>query len=667
MASPAATLQRLFPGSDPFRYGRRRTRVVRAGKLAIGGDEPIRLQSMTTTATSDVEAAVAQALRLVEAGCELVRVTAPTVEDARALGRIKAGLLRRGVDVPLAADIHFSPQAALEAAEFVEKVRINPGNFADSKRSASRGGGEAEYARELARIEEAFTPLVEKLKRLGRALRIGANHGSLSDRILNRYGDTPAGMVESALEYARICEKLGYRELVFSMKASNPKVTVAAYRLLSSRMSEAGMDYPFHLGVTEAGGGVDGRIKSAIGIGALLEDGLGDTIRVSLTEDPEFELPVCRALARRFGPAAPPPPAPVEAPAPFCADLFSYARRESASVRVGPFRIGERHPVRAFAAVDAGVGAEEIEALLRGGELEPEVLELEVAAPADRTRLKDLRAALGAHSSRLAFLARFRDPALLSEGLPLCDLAAFCAPDEEAWAGFVRAAKTAGKPVLASGRDAGHCAAREAVCRREGVPALAQLCASAEGRSPLQEYRLLCARLAAAGSKAPLHLRAPAQEDAELRVLEASLLVGGLLCDGLGDSAGIVSGLRPAESLRLLYDVLQGAGARVVKAELVSCPSCGRTLFDIQSASARIGARVRHLKGVKIAVMGCIVNGPGEMADADFGYVGGAPGKINLYVGKDCVQKGVPSAEADDALIALIRKNGRWSEPPARE
>ncbi|MEK9144085.1 MAG: (E)-4-hydroxy-3-methylbut-2-enyl-diphosphate synthase, partial [Elusimicrobiota bacterium] len=352
----------LLHTPSPYGLKRRKTRVVRVGTLGIGGDNPIRLQSMTTTDTCDVEATTAQALRMVEAGCELVRITAPTVEDARALGRIKVALLARGCGVPLAADIHFSPPAALEAAEHAEKVRVNPGNFVDGKRFAVKEYTEAQYAAELERIEERFTPLVEKLKRLGRALRLGVNHGSLSDRIMNRYGDTPLGMVESALEFVRICEKNGYRDIILSMKASNPKVMLAAYRLLAARMDSLGMDYPFHLGVTEAGGGADGRIKSAIGIGSLLEDGIGDTIRVSLTEDPEAEIPVCRALALGFQPGSRrAEAAPAAAPLPF--DPFSFARRESDSVRVGPLRIGGRHPIRAASPLPLG-GAQALRSLL---------------------------------------------------------------------------------------------------------------------------------------------------------------------------------------------------------------------------------------------------------------------------------------------------------------
>jgi (E)-4-hydroxy-3-methylbut-2-enyl-diphosphate synthase len=333
------TLAPLRYCRDPFAYARRKTRVVMVGKVPVGGDNPIRVQSMTTTDTMDVEATIAQSILMAEAGCEIVRITAPTVEDAKRLGKIKEGLLRRGVDVPLVADIHFQPLAAMEAAEHVEKVRINPGNFVDNKRFAVKEYTDAEYADELSRIEERFTPLVEKLKRLKRALRIGTNHGSLSDRIMNRYGDSPLGMVESALEFVRICEKNDYRDIILSMKASNPKVMIEAYRLLAARMSELGMDYPFHLGVTEAGDGEDGRIKSAIGIGSLLEDGIGDTIRVSLTEEPELEVPVCYHLAERFNKRAVEGGRPGVGLSP-AFDPFEFARRKTRAFSIGPFLTG---------------------------------------------------------------------------------------------------------------------------------------------------------------------------------------------------------------------------------------------------------------------------------------------------------------------------------------
>ena len=570
--------------ADLFSYRRRPTRAVLAGALGIGGDNPLRLQSMTTTDTMDVEASVAQAARLAEAGCELVRLTAPTLEAARALEGVKAGLLRRGVDVPLAADIHFLPEAALAAAEFVEKIRINPGNFADSKTFAARSYSDAEYSRELDRVRERFFPLVDKLKRLKRCLRIGVNHGSLSDRVLNRFGDTPRGMVESALEFARLCEERGYRELVFSMKSSNVKVMIAAYRLLAARMAGTGMDYPFHLGVTEAGAGEDGRIKSAIGIGSLLEDGIGDTLRVSLTEEPEAEIPVCRALAGRFEGRKPEAPRPETAGLRHCPDPLSYVRRPSRRLDVCGFGVGGREPVRVATLPVPGAGLD----------------------PAPEIASGELR----------------RSPA------------------------FVEAPSAA--EALRRGR----------LSRQAGVEPL--LCVRAEDPGTLlREVRLLAAQ----AEDFPIHLRAPRAADDERQVLEAATLIGSLLCDGIGDSVEVDTGWEPRRELSLVYNILQGAGVRASKTEFISCPGCGRTLFDLQATLGRVQAELGHLKGLKIAVMGCIVNGPGEMADADFGYVGGAPGRINLYVGKECVQKGVPSGQAVAALKELVKARGLWVEP----
>ncbi len=643
---PTETLPSTAPPaycSDPFGYARRKTRVVRVGKVPVGGNNPIRVQSMTTTDTLDVEATVAQTLKMVEAGCEIVRITAPTVGDARALGKIKERLLRLGCDVPLVADIHFSPQAAMEAAEYVEKVRINPGNFVDSKRFAVKEYSDEQYAEELSRIEAAFTPLVEKLKRLGRALRIGTNHGSLSDRIMNRYGDTPLGMVESALEYVRICEKNGYRDIILSMKASNPKVMVAAYRLLAARMEELGMDYPFHLGVTEAGDGEDGRIKSAIGIGSLLADGIGDTIRVSLTEDPEYEIPVCYALARPFQPTSLRQVTRPKRVNTLPYDPFYYERRKSRPVSIGPFPAGDAQLVRVVTAFKENPSAEQILAFLEeqlraAKNLEPEIIEWRVRGGSDLEALSALRARLRAETSRLAFAARFEPPA---QPLARGDFDALIleAPSAEELMSL-RARMEPETPVLLSlrGEDAG---------------------------ALLKEYRLLASRLKAAGSKELILLRAPVQAEEQEQVLASSVLIGSLLCDGIGDCVQVDSALKPARNLELVYNILQAAGVRVTKTEFVSCPSCGRTLFNLQTTTERIKSKTGHLKGVKIAIMGCIVNGPGEMADADFGYVGGAPDKINLYVGKECVRKGIPAAVADEALIELIKSHGKWVEPPS--
>ncbi|MCX5794128.1 MAG: (E)-4-hydroxy-3-methylbut-2-enyl-diphosphate synthase [Elusimicrobia bacterium] len=534
---------------DPFSYKRRLTRAVAVGKVLLGANNPLRLQSMTTTDTLDVVASVAQTARLAQAGCEIVRLTAPTVEAARALEGIKTGLIQKGVDIPLVADIHFQPEAAMTAADFVEKIRINPGNFP----------------------QDRFPPLVDKLKSLKRSLRIGVNHGSLSERIKSRYGDTPQGMVESALEFARLCEKQDFHEVVFSMKASNVKVMIAAYRLLAARMAQAGMDYPFHLGVTEAGEGEDGRIKSAIGIGSLLEDGIGDTIRVSLTEEPEAEIPVCGALAARFRNRK---PAKSSAKGRYC-DPYSYTRRTSRKTTIAGFAVGGETDVR---VVSQPVKAEEMELNSSALRQTPEFVEAETA-----------------------------DKAL-------------------------------------------------SLAQRKGAPLVGLV-----GKDPsllLREYRLL----AAEATGLAIHIRAPRAADDQRQILEASTLIGALLCDGIGDTVEIDTGWRPARELSLAYNILQAAGVRLSKTEFVSCPGCGRTLYDLQAATASVKRQLGHLKGLKIAVMGCIVNGPGEMADADFGYVGGAPGRINLYVGKRCVRKGVPERLAVQALKDLIKQNGKWRD-----
>jgi (E)-4-hydroxy-3-methylbut-2-enyl-diphosphate synthase len=544
LASPSYTASR-------FAYKRRKSREVQIGTVAVGGDQPIRVQSMTTTRTQDVEATLAQTVRLIEVGCEIVRITAPTTADAKAIGEVKRRLRAMGLQTPLVADIHFSPAAALEAADHVEKVRVNPGNFADQKFFRVREYSDADYAAEIERIEERFTPLVLKCKQRGVAMRIGSNHGSLSDRIMNRYGDTPAGMVESALEFVRIARKHDYHDIVLSMKASNPKVMIQAYRLLVARMDEEGLDpYPLHLGVTEAGLGEDGRIKSAVGIGALLDDGLGDTVRVSLTEEPEAEVPVAQRLVAPYNLGL--TQAEHFAEHAERVDPYSYARRLSAPASIGDLTVGGSETV---AVVDP-----------------PE--EALVTPPS------------------LGKLAR------LDMSVP--------------WYDAVRA----------------------------------------------------CRGLATTSGDKPVHLQVEVDGDDLEVLLRTSTVLGSLLCDGVGDSVGLTAPqLSDEERSRLLFGILQAAGVRITKTEFVSCPSCGRTLFDLQSTTERIASRTQHLKGVKIAIMGCVVNGPGEMADADFGYVGGSPGHVNLYVGKEVVDKGVPENQADERLIALIKDRGRWTDP----
>jgi len=669
----------------PFLYQRRKTRVVMVGDVAVGGANPIRVQSMTTTRTQDVEATAAQAARLVAAGCEIVRITAPTVRDARAIGEVRALLRARGVDVPLVADIHFSPEAALAAADYVDKVRINPGNYADSRKFAVREYSDVEYAAELARIEERVTPLILKLKERGVALRIGTNHGSLSDRITNRYGDTPRGMVESALEFVRICEKNGYRDIILSMKASNPTVMIAAYRLLAVYMAAEGMDYPFHLGVTEAGNGEDARIKSSVGIGALLLDGIGDTIRVSLAEEPEEEIPVARALAAMLPPAlieggaAESDPLETEEgsedPQPVPSwDPLSYKRRATRTIRLGATAAGGDEPAAVLVPAPssdalAGTGPRALPVAgsgavpaLRGPRAD--AVALDVTTAEGRERLAGL-AWKGQGRARTAFLARGDDPTVLARALEHAEGAYLALADEtdiHDIQGLAEAALAAGKPLVVESASVDRLVDAAYAVTTSG-PRDVALALRAEGPlDTLHGYRLLAARLDAEGLDLPLHLRYAA--DAPL--VPASAALGALLCDGLGDIAGVEDGAgQPL--VPLTFNLLQATGRRITKTDYVACPSCGRTLFDLQSTTDTIKERTAHLVGVKIAIMGCVVNGPGEMADADFGYVGGAPGKVNLYVGKETVERNVPEAEAADRLVDLIKARGRWVEAGADE
>jgi (E)-4-hydroxy-3-methylbut-2-enyl-diphosphate synthase len=695
-------LELPFPG-DPFAPLRRPTRVVRVGDVALGGDNPIRIQSMTTTDTQDVAATVAQTERLAAAGCEIVRITAPSVRDAEALGEIRAELFRRGVRVPLVADIHFTPNAALVAAEHVEKVRINPGNFAEKKKFEVREYDDAQWDDALARAAERFRPLLRRCKELGRALRIGTNHGSLSDRVMNRYGDTPRGMVESALEFLDVCEDEGFHDVVFSMKSSNPQVAIQAYRLLAASLSERARqgrpgDYPFHVGVTEAGDGEDGRIKSAIGIGSLLADGLGDTIRVSLTEDPVKEVPVARAIARRvesrWADAERSHVAVPDPGAPFVDDPYQHARRASESVASAAIdaqpshviRIGGDAPVRAELSigappVDPEAAAWRLAAAFGARrEIACEGLRLDVADEAALERVQPFAEALARHgvaaplalriSSELAphakdLAARWIVPvALDAEGVTLSALAraAEAAGVALEWslAGAAKPSDPTGAAALVSAVERAWEASRALTLRRVLVSVAAE--------RPVPALRLVVARMRALGWSAPIVLVHRSEDAAsdESELLHASSDLGALLCDGIGDAVALPvrCGLeRAGDALALAYRILQGARQRTSWTEFISCPSCGRTLFDLEETTARIKAQTQHLKGVKIAIMGCIVNGPGEMADADFGYVGSGPGVVNLYVGHECVERHVPQLQADARLIDLIRRHGRWLEP----
>ena len=663
---------------------RRASREVLLGSLGVGGSHPIRIQSMTTTPTQDVGATVAQAIALAEAGCEVVRITAQNVKAAAALKQIREQFSAAGfAATPLVADIHFLPSAAMEAARWVEKVRINPGNYADKKKFAQREYSDSEYDEEIERLHEAFSPIVLRCRDLGRAMRIGTNHGSLSDRIMNRYGDTPLGMVESALEFLRIAESHDYHNIIISMKASNPKVMIQAYRLMVSKMEAEGMTYPLHLGVTEAGDGDDARIKSAIGIGSLLRDGLGDTIRVSLTEDPVLEVPVARDLADKAMAWWQESPTRTT-PDPI--DPYSYRRREVVETTLGrDLAIGPLEPPRVIHRLGDSLQSEP-EALAakvrtlqrRLGDAPIEGLLVEVADAAD------LRALPLAHD-HLAGAVK----ALIWEVHPAL-LPAITGGIWPGKAGDVLLveldaidAETLSKLLaFADNHDLGLAfeATPEAVVHHTEslLPADASaiwftLRAEATpeaGIHPLGRYRQLAEVVSGLGLAAPIWIRNTAAALPAVKpyfgdqLLEASVLTGALLCDGIGDAVSVELVGDDAQAVTLAYNILQGARARTTKTEFVACPSCGRTLFDLQSTTQRIRAATGHLKGVTIAVMGCIVNGPGEMADADFGYVGGAPGKINLYVGKECVRFHIPASEAVEALIDLIKEHHKWVEPP---
>ena len=655
-----------------FQTVRRLTHEVKVGAVGVGGANPVRIQSMTTSDTQDIAATVRQSIALAEVGCEIVRITAPNVAAAQCLRPIREQFTAAGFGhIPLVADIHFLPSAAMEAVEHVEKVRVNPGNYADKKKFAVRDYTDADYDRELQRLHETFSPLVLRAKTLGRSLRIGTNHGSLSDRIMNRYGDTPLGMVESALEFLRIAESHSFKQMILSMKASNPKVMIQAYRLLVARMNEENMHYPLHLGVTEAGDGEDGRIKSAIGIGTLLHDGLGDTLRVSLTEDSVYEIPVARAIAAKTMSLW--STAPV-APARDALDPYQFNRRPTTTLALTPkIKIGPDHvPVVITRVALADLLAPNPLPTPKSLDTPHEGLLVTISGPAELAALHSVRIPTG------TFLVLELAPALtpadleaqLNHAEPKVLLRSFGANDSATLAAFATLARRH-RHTLAVASSAAALTTLAPTLQALGDTAFIFTLddASPATGHPLGRYRALAAALQTLGSLAPLWIRNTAatavQPDPTFlsRLLDASFVTGGLLCDGLGDLVSVETENDPARATTLAYNVLQGAGARSSKTEFVACPSCGRTLFDLQTTTQRIRAQTGHLKGVKIAIMGCIVNGPGEMADADFGYVGGAPGKINLYVGKTCVQYNLPQADADARLIALIKEHGKWVEP----
>lgn len=639
-------------------YSRRKTIPVKIGDVIVGGDNPIVVQSMTTVDTMDTEGSIEQSIRMIEAGCELVRITAPSIKEAENLQLIKDGLRKRGYNTPLVADIHFTPNAAEVAARIVEKVRVNPGNYADKKKFEVIEYTDITYQDELDRIRERFLPLVKICKEHGTAMRIGTNHGSLSDRIMSRYGDTPLGMVESALEFLRICEDENYYDIVISMKSSNTQVMVQAYRLLVEKLDEGGFKpYPLHLGVTEAGEAEDGRIKSAVGIGTLLEDGLGDTVRVSLTEDPEFEAPVAKALIDRYAHRA--GHADIKPIQDYPVNPYEHFKRHSEEI----YNFGGHNVPRVITDISKVEKITEKEMKSVGHFYLPEL---------DKWKMNDQGCDfVYSGSNPIPFMLpngmkEIQDAAIWTVGsdqqnkFPLFDLVSFSTTEKfHAEVNFLEIFDTqiAEAIVLTSNR-------------KDTV-----LILKTENKHAMPALRRAFVSLLEAKSEIPVIAKVsyPDQSQDET-MLYAATDVGGLLIDGLGDGIFISLEKEKEHSREEIlgqiklhnsvgFGVLQAARTRMSKTEYISCPSCGRTLFDLQETTAMIRKRTDHLKGVKIGIMGCIVNGPGEMADADYGYVGSGKGKITLYKGKEVMKRSVPSEKAVDKLIEIIKEDGMWNEP----
>lgn len=630
------------------KYSRFKTREVNIGGLKMGGNNPIRVQSMTTTDTLDTEATVAQSIRMIEAGCELVRITAPSRKEAENLANIKSELVKRGYHTPICADIHFTPNAAEIAAKLVEKVRVNPGNYADKKKFETIQYTDESYQAELERIRERFIPLVDICKEHGTAMRIGTNHGSLSDRILSRYGDTPHGMVESAMEFLRICRERDFHNIVLSMKASNTQVMVQAYRLLVATMLENDMNYPLHLGVTEAGEGEDGRIKSAVGIGTLLEDGLGDTVRVSLTEEPEFEMPVAKALVDRYSERG-----TTQNKIP---DVDNYP--------LDPFQHSKRRTVEAV-----NIGAENVPRVVADLSDKDHITPANLFAfgynysvDLDKWNMTDL-------ACDYLFVGNksidFEIPGTL--GI-IQNLASWNSDKARHYPFF-----TSNEFVNSNERSDSlnfvlvnlSVLTDEFINHLKSAPNVVLVLTSSNTHA-MPEMRRAVFKLQEFGLNCPVLVKRDyALEESDFQLYSATD-VGGLLIDGLGDGCWITNSKTPNKlNNNTAFGILQAARARTSKTEYISCPSCGRTLFDLQETTSKIRNRTDHLKGVKIGIMGCIVNGPGEMADADYGYVGTGRGKITLYKGQEVVRRNIPSEEALEALEDLIKEHGDWVERPA--
>lgn len=635
-------------------YKRFKTREVKVGEIGIGGNNPIRVQSMTTTDTMDTKATVEQSIRMIEAGCELVRITAPSINEAKNLEVIKKELKAAGYNTPLVADIHFTPNAAEFAARVIEKVRVNPGNYADKKKFEQLEYTDSEYQAEIDRIRQRFTPLVKICKEYGTAMRIGTNHGSLSDRILSRYGDTPLGMVESAFEFLRICEDLNYHDIVISMKASNTQVMVQAYRLLVQKMMETGRDYPLHLGVTEAGDGEDGRIKSAVGIGTLLEDGLGDTVRVSLTEDPEFEMPVARALVDRYakrGDHTPIEPIKTENEKIYLPyNPYEYNRRESHKVN----NIGGHNVPRIIADFSSRESITAASLFAVG---------YNYSVPLDKWNITDTACDyLYAGETKIDFEIPgtlgivYNSETWKTIENPVREYPLFC--DHE----FLKSAKI--HPELNFVAITCESLTKEFIEQIKTKQNVV-LIADTFNEHAMPELRRLFISLAEHNIQHPVIIKRNYKDINEQDFqLGSSAEVGALLLDGLGDGVWLkqINCTSPQIVNSTGFGILQATRTRISKTEYISCPSCGRTLFDLQETTQKIRSVTDHLKGIKIGIMGCIVNGPGEMADADYGYVGVGVGKISLYKGKEVVKKNVPTENAVNELIELIKEHGDWVE-----
>jgi (E)-4-hydroxy-3-methylbut-2-enyl-diphosphate synthase len=680
-------------------YSRLKTREVKIGDLLLGNLHPVRVQTMTTTDTMDTIATVEQSIRCIEAGAELVRITAPSKREAENLLNIKNELHKRGYKTPLVADIHFTPNAAEIAARIVEKVRVNPGNYVDKKKFEQIEYTDAEYAEEIERIRERFTPLIKICKEYGTAMRIGTNHGSLSDRIMSRYGDTPMGMVESAMEFLRIARNENYHNIVLSMKASNPLVMVEAYRLLVHTMFEEFQEcYPLHLGVTEAGDGEDGRIKSAVGIGTLMEDGLGDTIRVSLTEDPEFEIPVCKDLVKRYENRA------HHSPIKNLLNKLHVKDSQQSTVNgqqlavhlpYNPFEYKRRHThevnniggmlvpvVIADFMQKEKIAAEDLQAI--GYTYDPPTDKWNIGdSAADYIYTADkildfhLPGTLKIICNAKTWIAQ-KSSFINKEGLE------FAFPLFEGVEYLDMEEKSSRQNFIAMDVHTIDKTIKEKIFDLIATDVTAVLCLYSTNKHSMADVRRNIIELMERNIKTPVIICIESNcAEVDEQLIQFSTEAGALLLDGFGDGLWLMNDPKKMHNTKLSgrnyipitnnhqflnatsFSILQATRTRISKTEYISCPSCGRTLFDLQETTAKIRAVTNHLKGVKIAIMGCIVNGPGEMADADFGYVGSGVGKITLYKGKEVIKRNVDSNVAVDELINLIKDYGAWVEPPS--